>query len=753
MTELLAPAGNMEALKAAVSNGCNAVYLGMQKFGARAYSNNFDEETLKEAVDYAHLRDVKVYVTMNTIVFENETEDMKAQLHLLNEIGVDGVIVQDLAVFDYAVRNFEDMEVHCSTQMGIDDLEGTLLCKELGAKRVVLAREVPMEKVKQIRRDADIPIEIFVHGALCVSYSGNCLMSGLIGYRSGNRGRCVGSCRKPYELLDAETGKTLGLSYILSTKDLNTIEHIEDLKEIDSLKIEGRMKEPAYVANVVSQYRAAIDGRATAEDKANLTKTFNRTYTEGYLFGEDPKDITNIQRPNNFGFEIGRVTGFYKGMYEILLNQTLNQNDIIRIDHNGEDVNLSVVKLYDRDGNLVNKAEQKAYIKIKENLSRGDIVYKTKDYYYYQQLEDKLEKEFQRFPLNLKVYAYPGAKLIIDAEGLGCQHLYESEEVLEEAKNSGATYEQVVKQLGKLGDSIFTLGEVEFEEHNVFLPVKMLNNARREIVEKLYEAKISSKQKRTRSGEAEKERICFAQKEPYLTASVTTKEQFDACQKAGIETVYYDNIVRRNQVKYGQREGELLIGGYGGLYAYRNTNPFVTDYSMNVVNAASCYEMHRLGAKRVTLSYELNRTQINDLMDAYYEANGGYPALEMIVYGRAPLLFTKYCPLKKMGLCGTCKSKSYEIRDEYGTFPILSHADLANDNCATTILNGKILNLLDEMPSIEGVEAFRLNFTTESAEEVTRVVKAAQKKLAGTSDKQLFNPKTDTRGHFNKEII
>ena len=390
MTELLAPAGNMEALKAAVSNGCNAVYLGMQKFGARAYSNNFDEETLKEAVDYAHLRDVKVYVTMNTIVFENETEDMKAQLHLLNEIGVDGVIVQDLAVFDYAVRNFEDMEVHCSTQMGIDDLEGTLLCKELGAKRVVLAREVPMEKVKQIRRDADIPIEIFVHGALCVSYSGNCLMSGLIGYRSGNRGRCVGSCRKPYELLDAENGKTLGLSYILSTKDLNTIEHIEDLKEIDSLKIEGRMKEPAYVANVVSQYRAAIDGRATAEDKANLTKTFNRTYTEGYLFGEDPKDITNIQRPNNFGFEIGRVTGFYKGMYEILLNQTLNQNDIIRIDHNGEDVNLSVVKLYDRDGNLVNKAEQKAYIKIKENLSKGDIVYKTKDYYYYQQLEDQL---------------------------------------------------------------------------------------------------------------------------------------------------------------------------------------------------------------------------------------------------------------------------------------------------------------------------------------------------------------------------
>ncbi|MBR6584728.1 MAG: U32 family peptidase [Firmicutes bacterium] len=753
MTELLAPAGNMEALKAAVSGGCDAVYLGMQKFGARAYSNNFDAETLKEAVDYAHLRGVKVYVTMNTIVFESETEDMKAQLHLLNEIGVDGVIVQDLAVFEYAEKHFEDMEVHCSTQMGLDDLEGTLLLKEMGADRVVLSREVPMDKVKKIRREADIPIEIFVHGALCVSYSGNCLMSGLIGYRSGNRGRCVGSCRKPYELIDVTSGKSLGESYLLSTKDLNTIDHIEDLKEIDSLKIEGRMKEPAYVSNVVSKYRAAIDGKGAAGDKDDLTKTFNRTYTCGYLFGEDPKDITNIKRPNNYGFEIGRVAGMHKGMYEIILYKTLNQNDIIRIDHDNEDVNLSVVKLYDREGNLVNKAEGTAYIKIKEKLSKGDIVYKTKDYYYYQELESQLEKEFRRFPLNLKIYAYPGSRLMIDAEGLGCRYFYESEEVLEEAKNSGATYDQVVKQMGKLNETIFTLGDVEFEEHNVFLPVKMLNNARREIVQALYDARVNSKQKRLKAAAAEAQPICFEQKAPYLTASVTTKAQYDACSKAGIETIYYNNIVRRNQVTYPEREGELLIGGYGGLYAYRNKNEFVTDYSMNVVNSASCRQLHSMGAKRVTLSYELNRSQIGDLISAYHAENGGCPALEMIVYGRAPLLFTKYCPLKKLGLCGTCQSKSYELKDEYGTFPVLSHPDLANDNCATTILNGKILNLLDEMPAIEGVEAFRLNFTTESAEETAKVVEAAKKKLAGKSDAQLFNPATDTRGHFNKEII
>ena len=747
MTELLAPAGNMEALKAAVSNGCDAVYLGMQKFGARAYSDNFDTESLKEAVRYAHLRDVKVYVTMNTIVFQDEIEDMQRQLRELNGIGVDGVIVQDLAVFEYIVNSFTDMEAHCSTQMGIDDLEGTLLFKELGADRVVLAREVPIERVKEIRHTAKIPIEIFVHGALCVSYSGNCLMSGLIGYRSGNRGRCVGSCRKKYELFDRTTGKSLGRSYLLSTKDLNTIDHIDELKEIDSLKIEGRMKEPPYVANVVAQYRAALDGNATADNIDNLKKTFNRTFTKGYLFHEDPKDLTNIRRPNNFGYEIGKVTGYRSGMYEITLSQRLNQNDIIRIDHDNEDVNLSVVKLYDRDGNLINKSDKVCYIRIKEKLSTGDVVYKTKDYLFYKDLEDDLEKEFRRFRLDLKVYAYPDSKLVIDAEGLGCSYLYESEEILGGAISNPTTREQVVKQLSRLNDTVFSLGDVEFEEYNAFIPVKMLNNARREIVQGLYDAKISSKGRRTREPEA-KEKIAFPTRKPYITASVTTKEQYEACISLGIKEVYFDNIIRRNQITYEEREGELLIGGYGGIYHYRNRNPFITDYSLNVVNAASCRELYRLGAKRVTLSYELNKKQIGELIDAYYKENDGYPALEMIVYGRAPLLFTKYCPLKKMGQCGICKTKSYEIRDDYGTFPIISH-----DDCTTTILNGKILNLLDEMPSINGVEAFRLNFTIESAAEVEKIVKAAQAKLDGKISTALFNQETDTRGHFNKEII
>lgn len=747
MTELLAPAGNMEALKAAISNGCDAVYLGMQKFGARAYSSNFDLESLEEAVAYAHLRSIKIYITMNTIVFENEVEEMKEQIRQLNDVGVDGIIVQDLAAFDYIVNNFLDMEAHCSTQMGIDDLAGTLLFKELGAKRVVLSREVEMKKVKEIKRKAEIPVEIFVHGALCVSYSGNCLMSGLMGYRSANRGRCVGSCRKEYELVDKTSAISLGKNHILSTKDLNTIDYIEDLKEIDSLKIEGRMKVPTYVANVVSKYRLALDHTITEEDKEDLKKTFNRTFTKGYLFREDKRDITNILRPNNFGYEIGTISKMIKDMYEITLSRPLNQNDTIRISHNHEDVNLTVAKLYDTEGELINKADHVCYIKIKEKLSVGDLVYKTKDYFYNKELEASLEKEFKRFDLDIRVYARPDSKLFIDAEGLGFHYFYESEEILSEAINNPTTKEQVIKQFSRLNDTIFQLHQVDFEECHAFIPAKLLNAARRDIVLGLYDLKLNSQEKRTKAWEA-KEKISFAPKKPYLTASVTTKEQYDACVSCGIEEIYFNNVVRRNQNHYKEKEGQLLIGGYGGIYHYRGSNPFVTDYSLNVVNATSCYELHKLGARRVTLSYELNKSQIEDLMNAYYEANEGYPALEMIVYGKTPLMFTKYCPMKKMDQCKICKTKSYELKDEHGTFPIISH-----DDCTTTLLNGKTLNLLDELPNLNGIEAFRLNFTVESKEQVEEVIHMASGKLNGSMNQATFNQETDTRGHFNKEIV
>lgn len=748
-SELLAPAGNMEALKAAVANGADAVYLGMTKFGARAYSNNFDEEALAEAVAYAHLRDVKVYVTVNTIVFEDELPQVYAQLDYLNQIGVDGVIVQDLAVLEYVASHFEDMEAHCSTQMGLSDLEGAQLAKELGAKRVVLAREVPVDEVKRIRREADIPVEIFVHGALCISYSGNCIMSGMTGNRSGNRGRCIGSCRKLYAIQDLTTGEVLGENYILSAKDLSTIDYVDQLDGIDSLKIEGRMKEPVYVANVVSRYRKALDGAATTEDVDKLSRTFNRTFTKGYLFGEDRYDITNVARPNHHGYRIGVVAGMKRGMYRIELDEPLAQNDVIRIQHGDEDVNLAVAKLYDADGRFINGSEDVCFIKVKEKLSAGDAIFKMKDVAYERQLESMLEGEYRRFPLNMDVYAYPGAPLSIDAKCGDLAFTYEGEEPLSEAKSKPATKESVIKQLAKLNDTVFKLGEVSYEDNGAFLPVSVLNEARRSIVEAMGRLKVNAKPRRMLESQAKKP-LSFVPQKPHLTAAVVTEEQYQACLAAGIsaEDVYFENVVPRNGATYEDREGELLVGGMGGIQRYRETNPFVTDYSLNVVNASTVAQLHKLGAKRVTLSYEINQDQLRDLLASYQEQNGGAPALEMIVYGHAPLLVTKYCPLKKMDQCGRCQTHRYQIEEEHGTFPIM-----VSQNCNATVLNGKVLNLLDEMSGIQGVEAFRLNFTIESAEEIAAVVAKAQAKLDGTMVESAFGSATDTRGYFYKEIL
>lgn len=767
-SELLAPAGNMEAFKAAIANGCDAVYLGMQKFGARAYSDNFDEESLKEAVEYAHLRDVKVYVTMNTVVYEDELTSMEEQVDYLNSIGVDGVIVQDLAVLEYIRDNFKDLEAHCSTQMGIDDLEGTLLMKELGAKRVVLSREVPIEKVKEIRRTSGVPVEIFIHGALCISYSGNCLMSGMTGNRLGNRGRCIGSCRKLYEIIDKTGGEVLGKNYILSTKDLNTLEYVSDFEGIDSLKIEGRMKEPVYVANVVSRYRKALDGEITAEDREKLNHTFNRCFTRGYLFGEDKKDITNIEKPNNYGYKIGRVLGKRSGMYEIGLEKPLGQNDTIRIRRGDEDVNLSVARLYNSRGELVNQSETRAYIKIRENLLPGDEVFKTKDVRYIKELETMLEGEFRRYPVDFSVYACPGAPLVVEASGLGGNCIYESEEILSEALSSPTDRDAVVKQLSRLKDTVLEPGSIIYEEYGAFIPAKMLNAARKFIVGELYSQKINRAKNREKepcrgiglkaghentsgalSGNECQKAAGNAAVKPYLTAQVLSEEQYRACLEMGLaeDNIYFENVVRRNHNSYEDKAGLLLLGGLGGIYRYKDSNPFVTDYSLNITNSRSCLALQRLGAKRITLSYEMNREGIKNLICGCKKA-GSNPALEMIVYGRAPLLFTEYCPLKKMNQCGLCKERSYEIRDEFGSFPLLS-----SPGCTCTVLNGKVLNLIDEMSDIEGVEAFRLSFTTEKAEEVKRVVSLARAKLEGSLASSAFNSNTDTRGHYSREIL
>ncbi len=398
--ELLAPAGNYECLEIAIKNGCDAVYLGLNEFGARAYAKNFTIEDLKKAIKFAHLRNVKIYITMNTIIFD---EEIATAFNLIDElalIGVDGIIIQDITLINYIKTKYTKLEAHASTQCGIDSINAVLFFEDLKTNRVVLAREVEVKDILKIKKATSMEIEVFVHGALCVSYSGNCLMSGLIGYRSGNRGRCVGSCRKTFTLLDNKDNIYLKDLYLLSMKDLNAIDQIDSLSFIDSLKIEGRMKEATYVANVVKSYRDVIDKKTTpAKANYNLSKTFNRTFTKGYLLNEDRKNVVNINRPNHHGYEIGKIIAKNKQLYTIKLTDTLNQNDQIRIN----DISIPVVKMYDNKKNYIKSSNTICYLEFSENASINDIVYKTNDVLFNEELNKTIKKEYKKFDINMYV--------------------------------------------------------------------------------------------------------------------------------------------------------------------------------------------------------------------------------------------------------------------------------------------------------------------------------------------------------------
>ena len=748
MSELLAPAGSMEALITAIHNGADAIYLGMNRFGARAYANNFTIDELKEAIKFAHLRNVKIYVTMNTIVFDYELNDAYQQIDDLYNAGVDGLIIQDLAIFTYVTEHYPNLEAHCSTQMGLDDLDGTLLFKELGASRVVLSREVPQEELVKIRKESKIPMEIFVHGALCVSYSGNCLLSGLIGYRSGNRGRCVGACRKPYSLVNLTEDKVIDKSYILSMRDLNTVSHIDDLRFADSLKIEGRMKEPSYVANVIHTYRDALDNKATKEEIESLSKTFHRGFTKGYIFNEDKKNITNVLRPNHVGEEIGYISKKVNRGYVITTFKEISQGDIIRIDHNNTDISLSLVKIEDLNGNLVNRANKNFVIRIKEEASIGDKVYRTKDLNYEAMLMKNSQNEFRKFPLDISIYGSVNEPLVVNASYEDVHISFETEYICQEALKNPIKEEEAYNQISKLNDTIYYLNDFNFYAENCFIPVKVLNEIRRNVVLKINEERtIINRTKKL--DDIKYEKVNENPEGLNLAVYCTTIEQYEACKNEGIETIYFDNVIRRNQNKYkDMKDLELLVGGYGGIHHYMKTNKFITDFSLNVTNWKSVYELTKLGAKRVTLSHEINLNSINDLVNDYLKNTGAYPNLEMIVYGKADMMFTKYCPLKVYGQCGICKKNKYELRDEFGNFPIISHND-----CTTSILNGKNLNLIDELENIKHVNTFRINLTTESYEESINIIKMFKDKMSNMNKTHLFNKDTDTRGHFNKEIL
>lgn len=513
--ELLAPAGNWESFLAAVENGADAVYLGSKYFNARQNAGNFDNELLMEALKYARVRNVKVYLALNTLVLNNEMEEALAVAADAYAMGIDGIIVQDIGLARILREKIPGVELHGSTQMTVYNEEGMKVLEELGFKRVVLARELSLEEISHISKNSSIETEIFVHGALCVSYSGQCLMSSLIGARSGNRGKCAQPCRLPYEMIAESSDNRVkgGKGFLLSPKDLCSLSMLGQILKsgVASLKIEGRMKQPEYVATVVRIYRKYIDAYSDGtivrfdpaekeNDMKELMQVFNRGgFSKGYLEGKTGRDMMCYEKPKNWGIYIGNVISFNKvsSSLKMKMEEDLSIGDGIEV-LNGEDINPGTVVTYIRTENGKKNFAQKddiAYIgDIKGNIPKGCKIYRTsskalnmsagetfdgKTFIRKVQIEGILSIR-QNSPITLS---------ITDGEN---NVEVTSDRLPEIAVNKPITKERIEEQLYKTGNTPFAFEKLNVElDKNLTVPISEINNLRRKALDELYNKKAA----------------------------------------------------------------------------------------------------------------------------------------------------------------------------------------------------------------------------------------------------------------------
>ncbi|WP_425807857.1 DUF3656 domain-containing protein [Desulfitobacterium sp. Sab5] len=506
--ELLAPAGTFEAFKAAVENGADAIYLGGKSFSARASAANFDTEELRHAVQYAHERNVKVYTTVNILIADQEFPELFEYLFSLYEIGVDALILQDVGVAELIQSILPEIERHASTQMTVNTSWGAQHLEGLGFQRVVLARETSAEEMTSIAQSTPMDIEVFVHGALCVCYSGQCLMSSFIGGRSGNRGRCAQPCRMTYQLVNEERTDVLKESnpgeHLLSPRDMNLVEEINLLKEsgVYSLKVEGRMKRPEYVATVIRVYRQALDYTLSEEaqqsglepigeeEKQELLQIFNRDFTQAYLKEHPGAELMSYMRPNNRGARLGRVIKTYDNRVELKLETVLRPGDGIEIWTNRGREGISVGTIW-QGKKEISEGKPGEHVQIAFTGSKarlGDRIFKTFD----EQLMEKARLSFQegkeqrKRPLKARLSGAVGENLTLGMRDGERQSKVQSANPAQQALKRPLTHDYAFQQLNRLGTTPFYLEELVLDlQGEVMLPVSELNEMRRAAVEEL----------------------------------------------------------------------------------------------------------------------------------------------------------------------------------------------------------------------------------------------------------------------------
>ena len=566
--ELLAPAGSFEAFKAAVENGADAVYLGGKSFSARASAANFDSEELQKAVRYAHERQVKVYVTVNILVADQEFQELMDYLYSLHEIGVDAVILQDIGVAELIHTILPEMETHASTQMTVNTSWGARHLESLGFRRVVLARETSAAEMKTIAENTSLDLEVFVHGALCIGYSGQCLMSSFIGGRSGNRGTCAQPCRMTYQLVNEQkenllVPKNLG-EHLLSPRDLNLAEELAELKQIGvcSLKVEGRMKRPEYVATVIRLYRQAlkrmedqfeagtVSPLLTPGEHQDLLQVFNRDFTSGYFRENLGAELMSYSRPNNRGTRLGRVVRLEPGRLSLKLEAALHSGDGIEFWTGRGREGVTVGSIW-KDQTKVEEGlpGETVQIEFLGIAQPGDRVFKTNDALLMEKARESFQegREQRKVPLNMRLTGQIGDRLCLEAMESGRRVSVYSASVAQKALKRPLTWDYAFQQLRRLGTTPFWLDKLELEiEEGIMLPVSDLNEMRRLAVEELLQEaprqRVSRQMYRQRiekwqQRQAEERMSLMGSAVPQISVAVSNKETLQAALRAGAKRV------------------------------------------------------------------------------------------------------------------------------------------------------------------------------------------------------------------------
>jgi len=776
--ELLAPAGSKEALIAAIENGADAVYFGGPTLSAR-HDAALTHDELEWAIDYAHINKAKAYVTVNTLIKDTELEKAAEYLQFLCNAGADAVLVQDIGILRLLKDQLPQLPVHASTQMTIHNVEGVRYLEEMGVKRIVLARELSLEEIRRIKSQTNTEIEVFIHGALCFSYSGQCLFSSMIGDKSGNRGYCTQPCRRKY-IIDGAKG------HLLSPKDLNISEHIGHLIEsgIDSFKIEGRLKHPEYVAGVVRIYRSLIDRylenpadfHVSYNEQHILRQLFNRGFTQGYYFGNPGGNLMSRQQPHNQGTYLGQVVKYdwERKFAYIQIEQPLRIGD--GIGTQGRGTGTTVRSMY-INNQSVESTPACATVKIpmEKTVYRNETVFKTYDFRLMESLG--IKDVMKRIPLNMLFTAKHGepvALCITDGEN----EVVQTGDIPQRAKGTQISEDSIIHQLKKLGNTIFEPENIKVNlEADIFIPISQLNTLRRTAVKRL-EKERTKNWKRT----CNKPKIIFDSREmqnkplkPLLSVNTCSLETFKAAVDGGADVVYFgeENLTGdlltiedyRYAIEYGKEKGVevylatpriakklegfdsfpdhngFLIANMGVLHSFLDSGKksLVIDYPLNIFNrlAMAHYLEHCL--KRVTLSPELTLDEIKQIAP--------HGMVECIVHGFFPVMVSEHDLLGE--LFPDDKIHGALLEDVKGfTFQVKTDGD-----GRTYIMNSRELCMLDHIPELiaAGVSCLRIEAKMYNRKTTGKLTELYRKAIDNRTNGHCGSESTS--GHYFKGVL